>query len=84
MPDLESMTGHWSEDERREAITGDEDFHALHRLINGVKVAEDEGVQSLRQLVNDHRRRRLHEALDRVLDRVAQRRCAGDRFRGGR
>lgn len=56
------------------------DFSALHKLISGAKLTGDADVQTLRNLVNDHNRQRLHQALDRVLDRVQQRRrCAGDR-----
>ena len=58
----------------------DEDFHVLHRLIAGTKV-NDADVAELRTLMNDHRRRRLHAALDKVMDRLRQRRCTGDRER---
>jgi hypothetical protein len=59
----------------------DEDFSALHRLANnyGAKLSGDSDVQRLRTLVNDHRRQRLHDALDKVLDCVQRRHCAGDR-----
>jgi len=68
-------------DERAQAKKAeDEDFAALHRLINGTKITGDADVQELRKLVADHNRRRLHQALDRVLDRFSQKRCAGDRF----
>jgi len=56
-----------------------DDFNALHKLVNGAKLAEDADVQALRKLVNDYNAKRLHSALDRVLDRLRQRRCAGDR-----
>jgi|HubBroStandDraft_5_1064220.scaffolds.fasta_scaffold1096622_1 hypothetical protein len=61
------------------AMAGDEDFSALHQLINSAKLTGDGDVQTLRNLVNEHDRQRLHQALDRVLDRLRQRRCAGDR-----
>jgi len=60
-------------------MDGDTDFNALHKLVNGAKLAEDADVQALRKLVNDYNAKRLHAALDRVLDRLRQRRCAGDR-----
>lgn len=58
----------------------DADFAALHKLVSGVKLArDDEDVRELRRLVDDHHRQRLHEALDRVLGRLRERTCAGDR-----
>lgn len=59
--------------------SGDEDFHALHHLINGAGLADDQDVKKLRQIIGDERRKRLHAALDRMIDAVYQRRCAGDR-----
>ena len=60
-------------------MDGDEDFNALRQLVNSPKLAEDDDLQTLRELVNDHNRRRLHEALDRVLTTVKERRRTGDR-----
>jgi len=56
-----------------------DDFTELHRLISSAKVGTDADLQELSRLVNDHHRRRLHQALDKVLDRIRQKRCAGDR-----
>jgi hypothetical protein len=65
-------------DAKKAVMDGDEDFHALHRLITGTKV-NDADVAELRTVINDHNRKRLHAALDRVLDRLRQKRCGGDR-----
>lgn len=65
---------------RKQHAMMDEDFRALHQLVNGAKLTEDEDLLALRHLVNDANRVRLHRALDRVLDGVRERRrCAGDR-----
>ena len=39
--------------------------------------SQDADVAELRTLINDHRRRRLHAALDKVMDRLKQRRAQG-------
>ena len=58
----------------------DEDFFALHKLVNGAKLTGDAEVKMLRDLVNSHNSQRLHAALDKVLNRIRERRrCAGDR-----
>jgi len=65
--------------EARDAKAGaDGDFNALHRLVTGTKL-QGADIAELRTLINDHNRKRLHAALDRVLDRLRQKRCAGDR-----
>jgi hypothetical protein len=43
-----------------------EDFRMLHRIVNDPKFDGDGDVMALRNLVNDHRRRRLHNVLDTV------------------
>jgi len=61
-------------------MDADEDFRALHRLVSGANgLDKDADVGELRRLVNDHNRARLHKALDKVLNGIRERRCAGDR-----
>jgi hypothetical protein len=60
-------------------LDADKDFGALRRLVDSVKIADDADVAELRELIAAHDRKRLHLALDRVLDRFMPRRCAGDR-----
>lgn len=58
----------------------DPDLFKLHAIMDSAKgFDKDADVTELRTLVRDANAKRLHEALDRVLDRVRQRRCAGDR-----
>lgn len=86
--DIESLRGKGSQGEDDAAakrqgamLDRDEDFHALRRLLDSVELGGDENFQELRQLVGNDRRRRLHLALDRVLNRMRERRCTGDRAR---
>jgi len=63
----------------------DPDLFTLHALMDGIRgLDKDADVTELRQLVKDANSKRLHAALDRVLTRVRERRCAGDRFQGRR
>ncbi len=62
-----------------EQMDGDQDFYALHRLVTTSKL-QGADVDALRALVKDYKAHRLHAALDRVLDRIRERRCTGDRF----
>jgi hypothetical protein len=56
------------------------DFAMLHKIVTDAKVGIDADLKELRGLLNDHRRARLHQALDKVLTRLSERRrCAGDR-----
>jgi hypothetical protein len=58
----------------------DEDFDALRRFVNNPEFVEDDDLRALRKVVNDGYRRRLRDALNCALDRIAERRSqASDR-----
>lgn len=75
----ENLLGPQGGDQDLERVDPDEDFSQLCQLLNSAKLTEDEDLRMLRKLVNDDNRQRLHKALDKVLERLAQRRCTGDR-----
>ena len=63
----------------------DPDLFTLHAIMDSVRgLDQDADVRDLRTLVKDANSKRLHAALDRVLTRARERRCAGDRFYGRR
>ncbi|MBZ5667539.1 MAG: hypothetical protein LAO30_23440 [Acidobacteriia bacterium] len=74
----EQMMGAPPKAEGQDAQDAEEDFSALHRLVTGAKLTGDADVRMLRDLLNKHNSKRLHVALDKVLDRLAQRRRTND------
>lgn len=61
-------------------VDDDPDLFTLHAIMDSAKgFDKDADVSELRTLVRDANAKRLHAALDKVLDRVRQRRCTGDR-----
>ena len=65
-----------------DGVMADDDYNdfAICTAVPDAKVGIDADLKELQDFVNDHRRARLHQALDKVLTRLSERRrCAGDR-----
>lgn len=62
----------------RAVMDADPDFRTLHQLVNNPKLVEDDDLRMLRRVVNDAHHKRLHAALDKMLEGVKRSRRTGD------